>query len=455
MKEYSQVKRNILIIEDEPTLRLGMNHFLSLHGYRVSLCADGREGMETIKKGNYDLIITDIRLPYHDGFEILRMVRSIYPDKGVILITAYADIKDAVQAIKEGAFDYIAKPFSNEELLITIDRFFKFQSLENEVTLLRETLKRRESFANIIGASPAMKAVFDRISSVANTDVPVLIEGESGTGKELVANAIHNLSYRKDKPFVKINCAAIPEHLFESELFGHERGAFTGATERRKGKFEFASGGTIFFDEIGDIPLHLQPKLLRVIEDHCITRLGSNTTITVDVRTIYATSKSLKDLIKEGKFREELYYRINVVPISLAPLRKRREDIPYLIDHFLKYFKEKFKKKDVRLSQEAYHALLSYHWPGNVRELKHAIERAVVLSKNGTIGIEDLPEEISGFSIHCLSDELTLEESLRCFEREIINRALKDSGGRKTDAAKRLGISRKVLWKKMKDYGIK
>ncbi len=448
------MEKHILIIEDEPTLRLGMSHFLTSQGYRVTLCADGREGMKAIKEGDFDLVITDIKLPYHDGFEILKTVRSIFPDKGIILITAYADIKGAVQAIKEGAFDYIAKPFSNEELLITIERFFKFQSLENEVTFLRETLKRKDHFANIIGTGPAMKAVFDRISSVANTDVPVLIEGESGTGKELVANAIHNLSSRRDKPFVKINCAAIPEHLFESELFGHERGAFTGATEMRKGKFEFASGGTIFFDEIGDIPLMLQPKLLRVIEDHAITRLGSNTTITVDVRTIYATSKNLKDLIKEGKFREELYYRINVVPIILPPLRKRKEDIPFLVDHFLKYFTEKFDKKEVRLSQEAYNAILTYHWPGNVRELKHAIERGVVLSKNGIIGIEDLPEEISGCNIPCISDEYTLEASLRCFEREMIIRALKETGGKKGEAANRLGISRKVLWKKMKDYGI-
>lgn len=431
-----------------------MNHFLASQGYSVSLCADGREGMKAVKEGNFDLVITDIKLPCHDGFEILRSVRSGSPDKGIILITAYADVKGAVQAIKEGAFDYIAKPFSNEELLITIDRFFKFQSLENEVTFLRETLKKQDNFADIIGASPVMKAVFDRISSVVNIDVPVLIEGESGTGKELVASAIHNLSLRKDKPFVKINCAAIPENLFESELFGHERGAFTGATEMRKGKFEFAGGGTIFFDEIGDIPLMLQPKLLRVIEDHAITRLGGNNTITVDVRTIYATSKNLKDLIKDGRFREELYYRINVVPITQPPLRERKEDIPYLIDHFLKYFREKFDKKEVRLSQAAYNAILLYHWPGNIRELKHAVERGIVLSNNGVIGIEDLPEEIAGTGIPCLSDKFTFEESLRCFEREMIKRALKDTGGRKGDAARRLGISRKVLWKKMKDYGI-
>ncbi len=454
MAEKSAVKRHILIIEDEPSLRLGMKHFLSTQGYRVSLCADGAEGMEAIKKGDFDLVITDIRLPHCSGFEILDIVKNQYPDKGIILITAYADVKDAVQAIKKGAFDYIAKPFSNEELLITIERFFKFQSLENEVTLLRETLKNRESFADIIGASPGMKTVFDRIASVAKTDVPVLIEGESGTGKELVANAIHNLSSRKDKPFVKINCAAIPEHLFESELFGHERGAFTGATETRKGKFEYANGGTIFFDEIGDIPLVLQPKLLRVIEDHAITRLGGNATIAVDVRIIYATSKNLKELVKEGRFREELFYRINVVPIQLPPLRKRVEDIPYLIDHFLKYYMKKYDKPELRISQEAYQALLSYHWPGNVRELKHAIERAAVLSKDGVITLSDLPEEISGLGIPCISEGYTLEESLRCFEREMIRRALKDAGGKKTEAARRLGISRKVLWKKIKDYEI-
>ncbi|HHN66007.1 MAG TPA: sigma-54-dependent Fis family transcriptional regulator [Nitrospirae bacterium] len=454
MTDRGTLKRHILIIEDEPSLRLGMKHFLTSQGYAVSLCADGAQGMEAVKRGDFDLVITDIRLPHCSGFEILKNLKELHPDKGIILITAYADIKDAVHSIKEGAFDYIAKPFSNEELLITIERFFRFQSLENEVTLLRETLKRRESFADIIGASPGMKMVFDRISSIANTDVPVLIEGESGTGKELVANAIHNLSSRKDKPFVKINCAAIPEHLFESELFGHERGAFTGATETRKGKFEFASGGTIFFDEIGDIPLVLQPKLLRVIEEHVITRLGGNATIAVDVRIIYATSKNLKELVKEGKFREELFYRINVVPIQIPPLRQRREDIPYLIDHFLRHYMKKFDKQQLRISQEAYHALLSYHWPGNVRELKHAMERAVVLSKDGVITLRDLPEEVSGLSIPCLSEGYTLEESLRCFEREMICRALKDTGGKKTEAARKLGISRKVLWKKMKDYDI-
>jgi len=454
MEEKGPIKRHILVIEDEPGLRLGIKHFLTSQGYKLSLCTDGAEGMKAIKKGDFDLVITDIRLPHCSGFEILKTLKGLHPDKGIILITAYADIKDAVHSIKQGAFDYIAKTFSNEELLITIERFFKFQSLENEVALLRETVKGRESFANIIGTSPGMKIVFDRIASIANTDVPVLIEGESGTGKELVANAIYSVSYRKNKPFVKINCTAIPEHLFESELFGHERGAFTGATETRKGKFEFASGGTIFFDEIGDIPMVLQPKLLRVIEEHVITRLGSNATIPVDVRIIYATSKNLKELVKEGRFREDLFYRINVVPIQIPPLRQRREDIPYLIDHFLKYYMKKFDKPQPRISQEAYHALLSYHWPGNVRELKHAMERAVVLSKNGLITIDDLPEEVSGLSIPCLSVEYTLEESLRCFEKEMIYRALKETGGKKLEAARKLGISRKVLWKKMKDYNI-
>ncbi len=446
--------RHILVIEDEPTMGLGMSHFLKSQGYTVSLCADGREGMKAVEAGGFGLIITDIKLPHHDGFEILRSVRTVSPKTGVIIITGYAEIKGAVQAIKEGAFDYIAKPFSNEELLITIDRYFKFQSLEDEVTYLRKTLKEKKSFEEIIGVSTVMRAVFDRISVVADTDVPVLIDGESGSGKELVANAIHNLSHRKDNPFIKINCAAIPETLFEAELFGHEKGAFTGATEMRKGKFEFAVAGTIFFDEIGDIPLMLQPKLLRVLEDHTITRLGGNTVIPVNIRCIYATSKNLRELVNSGTFREDLFYRINVVPITLPPLRDRREDIPYLIDHFVEHFIKKYGKHDLKISPQAYNALLSYTYPGSVRELKHAIERGVVLSKEGMVNMEDLPVEISGREIPCISDDLSLEAGIRCFEREKIIRALHESGGKKIEAARRLGISRKVLWKKIKDYCI-
>lgn len=450
------MKTQILIIEDDPTMRLGMGHFLSSQGYAVSLCTDGSEGIDAIENRQFDLIITDIRLPHFDGFEILNKVKAASPRTGVILITGYAEIKGAVQAIKEGAFDYIAKPFPNEELLVAIEKFFKFQKLEDEVTYLREALREKTEFENIVGASPVMKDMFDRIVSVAEMDVPVLILGESGTGKELVANAIHRLSKRNDKPFIKINCAAIPETLFESELFGHEKGTFTGAIRAREGKFEFADGGSIFFDEIGDIPMSLQPKLLRVLEDNTITRLGGNIPIRVDVRTIYATRKNLRECISSGTFREDLFYRINVVPIVLPPLRENKEDIPRLIEHFLNYFKEKYNKTDLSLSQPAYDALLSFNYTGNVRELKHAIERAVVLSKNGVIDIRHLPDEISRITekAPCITEDLSLEESIRYFEKQRIIKALNESGGKKIEAAKRLGISRKVLWKKMKELDI-
>ncbi|MDP3049445.1 MAG: sigma-54 dependent transcriptional regulator [Thermodesulfovibrionales bacterium] len=450
------MKNRILIIEDEPTMRLGMNHFLSSAGYNVKTCEDGAKGISVFEKESFDLVITDLKLPGYDGLAVLKRIRTVSPDAGVIIMTAYADVKTAVQAIREGAFDYIAKPFSNEELLIAIERFLKFQKLEDEVTYLKETLREKVEFEEIIGVSSVIEDVFDRITSVAGTDVPVLIAGESGTGKELVANAIHRLSKRSTKPFVKINCAAIPETLFESELFGHEKGAFTGAAEMRKGKFEFSNGGTIFFDEISDIPISLQSKLLRVLEDNLITRLGGNSLIYVDVRSIYAASKNLKECIALGKFREDLFYRINVVPITIPPLRERKEDIPHLIDHFLKHFKEKFNKVELNISQPAYDALLSYSYPGNVRELKHAIERAVVLSKDGLIDVKHLPDEISGTDakIPCITEDLSLQESVRCFERQKIIKALNESGGKKIEAAKSLGISRKVLWKKLKEYSI-
>lgn len=451
------MKKNILIVEDDPIMRLGMSHFLKSQGYSVFQATDGAEALRSVEKQRFDLVITDLRLPEYDGIEVLKKAKSISRDIGVIIITAYAEIKSAVQAIKEGAFDYLAKPFSNEELLIAIERFFKFQNLENEVFQLRQTLKEKDGLQSFVGVSPAMMNVFDRITAVAVTDVPVLILGESGTGKELVANAVHGMSSRWDKPFIKINCAAIPETLFESELFGHEKGAFTGAAERRKGKFEFANDGTIFFDEIAEIPLSLQPKLLRVLEEQTITRLGSNEPIKVDVRCIYATSKNLKESVAAGLFREDLYYRINIVPITLPPLRERREDIPYFIKRFLSFFTKKFGKPNMTISESSYNVLLAYDYPGNVRELKHAIERAVILSENGVIQLKHLPEEMTSILANspCGREDMTLEESLRCFEKQKIINALLESGGRKIETANKLGISRKVLWKKLKEYNIK
>ncbi len=450
------MKNRILVIEDEPSVSLGMSHFLSSSGYLVKTCEDGATGLSTIENESFDLVITDLKLPYYDGLTLLKHLKAISPDTGVIIMTAYADVKTAVQAIKDGAFDYIAKPFSNEELLITIERFLKFRNLELELNRLRDSVREKTGFENLIGVSPSMKDVFDRIESIARTDVPVLIQGESGTGKELVANAIHNLSPRKNKPYVKINCAAIPENLFESELFGYEKGAFTGATETRKGKFEIANSGSIFFDEIGDMPLGLQAKLLRVIEDQTVTRLGGYEPIKVDVRDIYATSKNLKKIIETGGFREDLFYRINVVPIVIPPLRERKDDIPYLIEHFLKHFGEKYSKTELKVPPTVYAALMTYHYPGNVRELKHAIEQAIILSKDGLIDIRNLPNEFSATKTEGIfpGDDMTLQASIMNLEKQKIIMALNDTGGKKIEAAKKLGISRKVLWKKLKEYNI-
>ncbi|MFN3479654.1 MAG: sigma-54-dependent transcriptional regulator [Thermodesulfovibrionales bacterium] len=450
------MKPKVLIIEDEPTMRIGMSHLLSSSGYHVKSCKDGEEGIAAIEREAFDLVITDMRLPGFDGLSVLKRVKALSPSTGVIIITAYAEVKTAVQAIKEGAFDYVSKPFSNDELLILIERFLRFRNLETELHRLKETVTKKISFEKLIGVSPSMKVIFDKIEAIADADVPVLIQGESGTGKELVANAIHNLSSRRAKEYVKINCAAIPENLFESEIFGHEKGAFTGASDMRKGKFEMANGGTIFFDEIGDMPLGLQAKLLRVIEENILYRLGGNEPIKVNVRGIYATSKNIKDLIKKGLFRDDLFYRINVMPIIIPPLRDRKEDIPYLIDHFLELFGNKYTKPGTKVTPAAYESLMSYDYPGNVRELKHALERAVLLSRNGLIDLNDLPEEISGIEREKpkVSLNIPLYDSVTTLEREMIINALKESGGKKIEAARKLGISRKVLWKKMKEYKI-
>lgn len=450
------MKKTILLIEDEPTIRLGLQHFLASQGFTVTVCADGEEGCSAIETSTFDLIITDLRLPKKNGFEVLARARTVSPASGVVMMTAFADVKDAVQAIKEGAFDYVAKPFSNDELMVLLDRFFAFRKLESEVQQLRRKLGQCPGAGSFIGESAAMKAVFDRIEAVAATDAPVLILGESGTGKELVANAIHELSARADGPFVKINCAAIPENLFESELFGYEKGAFTGATETRKGKFAAACGGTIFFDEIAEVPMPLQPKLLRALEEKLITRLGTHQPTKVNVRSMYATSRNLKELVAAGAFREDLFYRINVVPIALPPLRERLEDVPYLVDFFMKTYADQFNRGALSVSGEAYSALLSYRYPGNVRELKHAIERAVIFAKNGVIDLEHLPDEIAAAltSTPCLKGVQTLEESVKCMEKTRIMKALAETSGKKQDAARLLGIGRKALWKKMKDYGI-
>ncbi len=450
------MKKRILLIEDEPGMRLGMQHCLTTLGWPVVACADGEAGIAALGRDRFDLIITDLKLPKQNGFEVLSAAKETAPRSGVIIMTAYAEVKDAVAAIKAGAFDYLAKPFSNDDLVVAVERYFKYQKLEDEVIMLRESLRRHKGFSEFIAFSPAMMDVLDHISAVAATDAPVLITGESGTGKELVANALHGLSARSEKPLIKINCAAIPETLFESELFGSEKGAFTGAFESRKGKLEAAEGGTLFFDEVADIPLSAQPKMLRVLEEQSVTRLGSNVPVKVNVRSIYATGKNLKNCVAEGTFRGDLFYRLNVVPIRIPPLRERPEDIPYFVDHFVRVFGKHFKKEPLTVTPQAYASLIAYKYPGNVRELKHALERAVIFSKNNRIDIRDLPEELSGISpTGCVAGtRVSLEASVRCFEKQRILQALADTGGQKQETAALLGISRKVLWKKIRDYDI-
>ena len=386
--------KKILLIEDERSMRLGLAHSLKSQGYSVKAVADGAEGIHLIGTESFDVVVTDLKLPGANGIEVLKAVKSASFDAGVMIITAFADVKTAVEAMKEGAYDYIAKPFDPDELLIVIERFFKQRELEHENIRLREEIRECKHFEQIIGASPGMQLVFDKIRAVAKTDSDVIIYGESGTGKELVANAIYNLSARRDKPFVKINCAAIPEALLESELFGHEKGAFTGAVQRRKGKFEVAQGGTIFLDEVGDLPIPLQAKLLRVIENRSFERLGGNESITIDVRIVYATSKSLKKEEETGKFRRDLYYRLNVLPIQVPPLRERREDISLLIRHFLGSIGSNQGKPDISIAPDALEALLQYDYPGNVRELKHAVEMAVTFCPGKVITLPCLPAEM-------------------------------------------------------------
>ncbi|MBL4902588.1 MAG: sigma-54-dependent Fis family transcriptional regulator [Desulfocapsa sp.] len=447
---------NILLIEDELSMRLGVSHSLIASNYDVTSCEDGNEGLAMLSRQNFDLIITDLRLPGLNGMEILSKAREICPETGVIIITGYPEINTAVSAIKKGAFDYLSKPFSNEALLIVVDRYFRYRELQLENDQLRETVRGKSESEHFIGDSSAMKAVFDRLATIAPTDVPVRIQGESGTGKELVASALHNLSQRKDKVYLKINCAAIPENLLESELFGHEKGAFTGAVQAKKGKFEVADGGTIFFDEIGELPLSLQAKLLRVLEEHEITRLGSHKSIKVDVRTIFATAKDLKKAIEERTFREDLFYRINVVPIRLPPLRERGEDISTLAEHFLKIYSAKYGKEGVDISPDAYKSLLAYDYPGNVRELKNAIERAILLSTGSHIHVTHLPSECRKIAedLPCITEDMPLSEGVMCYERQRILKAIEETKGRKIEAAAKLGISRKVLWKKLKDLDI-
>ncbi len=442
----------ILVVDDEPTIRLTVGDALHASGHEVTVAADGKDALEILACELFDLVITDIRLPGVDGMTIFLQIREATPETDVILMTAYAEVKDAVSALKNGAKDYLTKPFDVEEIALRVGRIQKERELQAALTLAKDELKRQPSDTQIIGRSLPMTRLLSRLETMAQSDAPVLITGESGTGKELVAKSIHRLSPRKDKAFVAVNCAAFPETLLEAELFGHERGAFTGAVRAREGRFRAAHGGTLFLDEIAEIPPMAQAKLLRVLQEGAIEPLGTNTAIEADVRLLSATHQNLKALIKEGRFREDLYYRLNVLDLWIPPLRDRRGDLPLLTEFFLR--RHCPGGRACVIAPRAWAALTEYRFPGNVRELEHAMERAVVLSRGQEIDLEHLPDDIVGRTHEGSgsSDLLELSSALKAFEREYLLRALRHADGKKTRAAEMLGISRKNLWEKLRRH---
>ncbi|MBI3398900.1 MAG: sigma-54-dependent Fis family transcriptional regulator [Deltaproteobacteria bacterium] len=447
----------ILVIDDEPLMRISITDALIAEGYDVKGVETGRDGIDLVSKNSYDVIITDLRLPEVDGIEILKASFKFSTKAKVVMITAYGSVDTAVEAMKQGAYDYITKPFSMDELLIVVRHLMEFRKLEYENLELREKIDEKYTFEGIVGSSGKMQEVLKKVKVVADTASTVLITGESGTGKELIANAIHYHSSRKDNPFIKVSCAALPETLLEAELFGYEKGAFTGALKQKKGRFELAHTGTLFLDEIGEISPAIQVKLLRVLQERQFERVGGNETLNVDVRIICATQRDLKKEVQKGIFREDLYYRLNVVPIHIPPLRERKEDILLIAASCIKKFSSQNNKPIEGISDKAKELLLNYPFPGNVRELEHAIERAAVLGNNKEIQPADLPDDILNFyhndSIRISYSE-PLSKAIEHFEKGYIIKAIGEAKGNKTLAAARLGISRKTLWEKCRNYGL-
>jgi two-component system response regulator HydG len=444
--------KTILIVDDEKSHRLMLRAHLEREGFQIVEASDGHEAVERVNERSFDLVLMDIRMPTMDGIEALKRIQEAAAATPVIMMTAYGSINSAVEALKAGAADYLTKPLDMDELIFKAKKALHYRQLEEENILQKERLGMRFDFSSIIGTSPAMKKLFETLSMAAPTEATVLLLGESGTGKELVANAIHQNSPRNDKPYVKVNCAALPETLLESELFGHEKGAFTGAINTKKGRFERANGGTLFLDEIGEMSPPTQTKILRVLQERELEAVGGTKTIKVDVRIIAATNKDLAEEVKKVRFREDLYYRLNVVPITIPPLRERTEDIPLLAEHFLRIYSEKNKRKFKGFDPRVMDAFISYSWPGNVRELENIVERIVIMSREDTITLEDLPSGIAGPQGE--GDWTPPPTSLRDVERETILKTLHQTGGNRTHAAQILGITRKTLHNKIKEYGL-
>jgi DNA-binding NtrC family response regulator len=445
---------NILIIDDEESIRDSCTQVLKKQGYGAKAARDGEEGLKFFKKEFFHLVFLDLKLPGIDGMEVLNKIKEENPGTPVIIITGYASITSAVECMKRGAFDYLAKPFGPEELRILTKKALESRKIYFENISLRKELEDISEFDMVVGKSKVMEKVMDIIKRISSSDSTVLITGESGTGKELLAREIHKHSPRKNAPFVVVDCGALVETLFESELFGHTKGSFTGAYETKHGRFEVANGGTIFLDEISNISLNIQAKLLRVIQEREITRVGSTKPIKVDVRILVATNENLADCVREGKFREDLFYRLSVVPMQLPPLRERKEDIPLLIAHFLKKYNKRTKKEIKKISPPVQKALIQYDWPGNIRELENTIERAVVLSQREEIELEDLVYHGIGSSLSLMHPAGGHYKNLDEIEKEYIKVVLQTQHGNKSKTAKILGIDRKTLLAKIKKYNI-
>lgn len=452
---------NILIVDDDPKANQLLTRFLEIEGYQVSSAKDGRAALETFNDGKFDLVLTDMKMPHMDGIELLKHVKNQDPNVIGVVVTGFASIDTAVEAMKVGAFDYVSKPFQLDEIRLVVQRALEYKRLQAENINLKKELKRKYKFENIVGDSTKMQEVFRLIEKVADSESTILIQGESGTGKELVAKAIHYNSSRRDHYIIPVNCGAIPENLLESELFGHVKGAFTGATTNRIGRFEAADGGTIFLDEIGDMSPKLQVKVLRVLQEQEFEPVGSTKSVKVNVRVLAATNQNLEELVEQKKFREDLFYRLNVIPVKIPPLRERRSDIPLLLNHFLKFFCDERQRNLGPISQEILKLLSSYEWPGNVRELENLVERMVILTDIESLNIEDLPEKIRrGVPIQSVEPFDIPEEGIDFnqivgeYENNIIRAALAKTKGNKNMAAKLLALKRTTLVEKIKKKGI-
>jgi DNA-binding NtrC family response regulator len=448
----------LLIVEDEPLLRITMADALRNEGWMVDVAEDGVKGAALFEQHVHDLVLTDLVMPRLGGMDLLKRIKALQPDTTVVILTAHGTVDRAVEAMREGAADFIAKPFSMAQLVVRLRNVCSVRILQEQNVRLQAQLEQRHSYANIIGRSKPMQEVFDLIRLVADSDASVIVHGESGTGKEMVASAIHFNSKRRAKPYIRVSCASLPESLIESELFGFEKGAFTGATERRIGRFEAASGGTLFLDEIGELPLTFQVKLLRVLQEQQIERLGSNRPIDIDVRIVSASLRPLEEEIRSGRFREDLYFRVNTVVIHLPPLRERRVDIPLLAEAFLQEFASDRMREIAGFSEEVIELFETYPWPGNVRELRNVVERAVLFCRGSEVIIDDLPASIRGDApgsgIAEPARVIPMQQAISNAEAEAIRAALRATQGKRTEAAELLGISRKTLWEKIKTLEI-